>query len=540
MTEDKQQRIERRRSGINSAKIATVIVMAGLLLSKGSGFIRDIVVSMKFDETYRDAFSLAFTIPDLFYNLIIGGAVYSSIAPYMSGALAVHEEKRGVRTISIFVSVISVVMIIVCILGVVFSQPLYQLYAMNKSEIDPETLTLAASASKLLFPQIFFMMLAALCMGILNSYRRFNQTALAPFLYNVFVILAIFILAGNSQTKLMLTTGGILIASVIYFLYQYLIGFDKLKQFRFIFKPRDKEFIKLLKRALPIMFSTSVVQINVIVLNYFAGNFDKGSIYALRNASTIWQIPYGIFTVGISTIMTPNIAAAFEAKRYDDTSKLLSSSLKSALFIAIPCGGFMALMSTDVVKAIYQWSSSYTDENASMASVFLIGYCFAIITHSVVHLYNQAFNSIGRTKIPLFAGCIGLVSNPLVCIILIKLGVGPIALTIAYSVTSILQMLVLILLYRRDKKIAPAGVWKTILKSFLCVIVMCVIVFVVDLFLPGEGSKVSQLIIISVKGIIAVVFYFGVALLLKMEEATYWIDRARNKLKGVIRKTHAS
>ena len=92
MSEQRLTARERRRSGISSAKIATAIVMVGLILSKGSGFIRDIVVSHRFDETYRDAFSLAFTIPDLFYNLIIGGAVYSSIAPYMSGALAVNAE----------------------------------------------------------------------------------------------------------------------------------------------------------------------------------------------------------------------------------------------------------------------------------------------------------------------------------------------------------------------------------------------------------------------------------------------------------------
>ena len=319
-------------------------------------------------------------------------------------------------------------------------------------------------------------------------------------------------------------------AAIGYFLYQYFVGFDKLKNFRFIFKPADPEFRKLLRRALPIMFSTSVVQINVIVLNYFAGDFGDGVIYALRNASTIWQIPYGIFTVAISTIMTPNIAASFEAKRYKDTSNYLSSSLKSALFIAIPCAGFMALMSLDVVKAIYQWSSKYTDENAAAASVFLVGYCFAIITHSVVHLYNQAFNSIGRTKIPLFAGCIGLISNPLVCFVLIKLGVGPIALTIAYSVTSVLQMLVLLFVYGRDKEIAPSGVIKSIGKCFLCVAVMCAVVFVVDHYLPGEGSKVMQLLIISLKGLIAVVFYFGFALLLKMEEATYWINWTKQKI----------
>ena len=522
---------ERRKTGISSAKVAAVIVMAGLFLSKASGFLRDIVVSHRFDETYRDAFTLAFTIPDLFYNLIIGGAIYSSIAPYMSGSLAVNEEKRGVRTISIFVSVVSVVMIIVCILGTIFSEPLYQIYAMNNSKIGAETLKLASAASKLLFPQIFFMMLAALSMAILNSYRRFNQTALAPFIYNVVSIAAIYFLAGNSTRSLMFTTGGILFASVFYFLYQYFVGFDKLRQFRFIFLPRDKEFRRLLKRALPIMFSTSVVQINVIILNYFAGDFGDGIIYALRNASTVWQIPYGIFTVGIGTIMTPNIAASYEAKRYSDTSNYLSSSLKSALFIAFPCAGFIALMSNDVVKAVYQWSSKYTDTNAQNAGILLIGFCIAIVTHSVVYLYNHAFNAIGHTKIPFGAGCIGLVSTPIVCSLLRYTNIGFISLTIAYSVTSILQMIVLVLVYNRKNDIRPHGVWGSILKSCLCMVIMCGLIAVIDHFLPGHGSKATQLVIIACKGIAAVVIYFGVALVMKMEEATYWISWIKRKFK---------
>ena len=64
-----------------SMLIATILMMMGLLLSKGSGFVRDIIVGIKFDEIYRDAYTLAFTIPDLFYNLLVGGAIFSSVAP---------------------------------------------------------------------------------------------------------------------------------------------------------------------------------------------------------------------------------------------------------------------------------------------------------------------------------------------------------------------------------------------------------------------------------------------------------------------------
>ena len=60
---------------------STIIVMVGLLFTKGSGFLRDILVGIKFDENlYRDAFTLAFTIPDLFYNLLVGGAIFSTVA----------------------------------------------------------------------------------------------------------------------------------------------------------------------------------------------------------------------------------------------------------------------------------------------------------------------------------------------------------------------------------------------------------------------------------------------------------------------------
>ena len=297
---------------------STIIVMVGLLFTKGSGFLRDILVGIKFDQNlYRDAFTLAFTIPDLFYNLLVGGAIFSTVAPYMSGAISVGEEKRGIKTVSIFVSVISVVMATACAIGTIFSKPIYSLYALRTagdSGIDEQTLNLAANASKLLFPQIFFIMLAALCIGIMNSYKRFTATSFGPTIYNICVLLSLVFFAGSSPEKLYMTTGGILVSAIIYFLFQYFMGFDKLRQFKFNFRPNDREFRKLFWRALPILFSSSIVQVNVVILNYFAGKFDSGSIYGFRNASTIWQIPYGVFTVAISTVMTPELAGLYESK----------------------------------------------------------------------------------------------------------------------------------------------------------------------------------------------------------------------------------
>ena len=512
--------------------LSAFIVGLGLIITKCSGLLRDIIVSMRFSEDlFRDGFTLAFTIPDLFYNLLVGGAIYSTVAPYMSAQLAVGKKKQGVRTVSIFISVVCVVMLVCCAFGSIFSEPIYALYALRSNEIDPQVLSLAAQASKMLFPQIFFIMLAALCNGILNSYRRFGITSFGPVLYNILVLLVIYFFGGNSLTKLVMTTGGILVSSIVYFIFQYSLGFKQMKQFRFVFKPADKEFLMLFRRAIPILISASITQINVVVLNHFALMFDQGSVYGFRNASTIWQIPYSVFVVAITTVMTPELAGDYESKKYSKASDLISSSMKSALFMTIPSAVFIAVLNLDVVKAIYQWTSSYTDRNAQTAATFLLGFCSAIVTATVIHVFNQAFYAIGQTKLPLAAGILGLVINPIACQIMVSLGVGPLSLSLAYSFTNICQMIMLAIAYCRRKELAPHGIIRFLVKAAFSVAVMAGLVFVLDIFVPATGGKALQLGIIALKGLVAVIVYFAVAVLLRMEEATYWIDRFKRLIR---------
>ena len=525
-----------KKKGMSFA-LSAFIVGLGTVIVKFSGLIRDIVVSMRFSQDiYRDSYSLAFNIPDLFFNLLVGGAIYSTVAPFLSAKLAVGKEKEGVRVVSIFISIVCIAMLIVCTLGTIFSEPLYALYALGKEDINEEVLVLAAKASKFLFPQIFFIMLAALCNGILTAYRKFTITSFGPVLYNVLVILSIYILGGNSQKNLVMTTAGILVSTAIYFVCQYTLGFSQMKQFRFSFHPTDKDFLMLFRRAVPILISASITQINVIVLNHFALPFDEGSIWGFKNASSIWQIPYTVFVVAITTVMTPELAGDYESRNYPKASELVSRSLKSALFMTIPSAAFIAVMNIDVVKAVYQWSSSYTERNAQTAAMFLVGFCSAIVTATVIHVFNQAFYAIGQTKIPLFAGILGLVVNPVACQILISAGVGPLSLSLAYSITNLCQMIMLAIAYCLRKELAPHGIVKFLVKSALCAVIMAGAVFFMDKLVPATGGKIMQLTIIACKGVLAVLIYFTVAVLFRMEEATYWIDKFFKKKKAV-RKT---
>ncbi len=516
----------------NSIILSTILVMVGLVFSKGSGFLRDIFVGIRFsDPVFRDSFTLAFTIPDLVYNLLIGGSIQSAITPSLSASIAAGREKEGVRAVSIFISFFSMLLVVVCTFGTIFSDQLYAIYS-NDAE-NALTLSLASSASKWLFPQIIFMMLAALCIGILNAYKRFGSTAFGPTIYNVCVLMAIIVFAGNSRSKLMWTTFGIMCAAAVYFLYQALVGRDKLKQFRFIWAPGDKEFHKLVRRALPILISASVVQINMVILNYFAMKLpDDGYIYALRNASTTWQLPYGIFAVAIGNVMLPSLAEFYGKKDYSGASKLLSSRLRSALFLSIPSAGIMAVLHIEVIKAIFQWNSAYTNVDAVRAGQLLTGYSIAIITHSVVFIMNQAFYAIGKTRVPLIAGCIGLISNPLCCSLLLE-PMGAYGLTMAYSITSILQMTVLCVVYCRNKELRPRNMLGFLIKSCFALIAMMIAVTLFSDAYRPDNNKISELLYACLYAASGFGLYFVLSVILRVKEAEEWLHR----ITGIFRKS---
>ena len=82
----------------------------------------------------------------------------------------------------------------------------------------------------------------------------------------------------------------------------------------------------------------------------------------------------------------------------------------------------------------------------------------------------------------------------------------------------------------RQKDIAPRGIFKFLLKSAVCVAVMAGIVYLADRFFPAQGGKIVQLLIVAAKGIVAIVVYFLMATILRMEEATEWINKFKAKL----------
>jgi len=528
-----------RKKSVTSMALATFLMIIGLTLSKGTGFLREIFVGLKFgyNTIQADAFYLGFQIPDLFYQLLVGGSIQAAITPTLARAIERGEQRRGWRSVSIFITLMSVIVLITTLLGMLLSSWIFPLIYAAK---DKDIVALAAQSSTALFPQVFFMMLAALCIGILNAYKKFSSTAFGPTMYNICVVLSIIILGKQTNQAVIYTAIGITAAAAMYFFLQFYMARRELTNFRLSFDLKDEGFRELLRLAVPTMISASIVQLNTIIITSFTGGFDKGIIQSLNNAKTIWMLPYGIFAVAVGSVMLPSLSAHFAANDTKSARVLLAKSLRNALFLTIPSAGLLFALRLDFVLAIFKWKSTYVMESGKTTALILMGYCVAVVMQTVVFIYNQSFYAIGKTKIPLLTGVLSMFLTTVLCFILQGAGLlnstskmGALGLSLAYSVTSLVSAVVLSSIYKKEKQLAPRSIWPFLIRACICLAVLFLVVYAFNVLPVSPQSKIGQLLWLAVRCAAGFGGYLLAARVMQMRELKSVVDKIKR------RKNHA-
>ncbi len=517
-----------KQRAVQSMSVATVLMMTGLLLSKLTGQLREIlIVPVLGYGIISDAFIIGFQVPDLFYQLLVGGAIQAAITPALAAAVARKNERQGWRSVSILINVAGLIMLAAVVLGILTAPFLISFYNRGKEQ---EIIDLAIRVSQALFPQTFFMMLAALCIGILNAYKRFTATAFGPSIYNICVVMAMLLLGQASPLGAVRVASGVLLAAAVYFLLQFYQARHEFRFYVFSFDIHDPGFKSLLFLAIPTLLSGSIVQVNTIILTSFARQF-PGAVTSLRQASTTWQLPYGVFVVAIGSVMLPSLAGAYASRDKNTCRRLLTSSLRNALFIMMPSAGIFLALRYDMIRGIFQWSSHYTNEAAAITASVLTWYCLAMVAQTFVFIINQAFYARRMTRIALYNGLLTLVLNTVFCVVLTRMTtLGVASLSLAYTLTSFISAGLLYYLYRwLDPSAAPRRLWPFMIRSFICLIVMLLVMIGMNAVPFDPMHKVWQLFWLAARSMVAFIVYLAVAIKLKMKEPVNVIAKIKTR-----------
>lgn len=517
----------------NKGKItnAALIVMSSIVLSRLTGFVREILVPYVLGVTLEsDAYNAAFRITGLMYDLLVGGAIAAAIIPVLAGYIVKDKEEEGWKAIGTFINIVIVAMVIVCFLGMFFA-PFIVRNTMGFRDL--EQIKLTVDLTRILFPSVAFLMLAGLINGILNSYHRFAAAAFGPVLYNVGCALSIGLL-GRTAFGIKAIAYGVMASSFLYFVFQLSFALKNLKFYRVKFHIRHSGFIKVLKLAIPSLLASATVQIKIIITVSFASLFEAGSVTAYNIADRTWQMPYGIFAQGMGVAILPTLAAKLANNEVLDFKRILSKGINMVLLVTIPsCVGFIVLREP-IIRTLFQFNDKFSEEAIILTGNILMFFALALITQSIITILNRAFYAANDTITPLWVGIVTILVVIGTSFIFYKYtNLQAAGMALSYSIASALN--VILLLYFLNLKVKGIYIKELIVfsaKVSIAAIFMGILIYYTrGLFPQLLNSKLGQLTYLSLNVFLGAVLYGAMVLMMRINEGIYLKNMCIDKTK---------
>jgi len=512
-------------------KAATIIGM-GTLLSRISGFIRDMVVAYFFGARMAtDAFFVAFRIPNLWRRLVGEGSMTVSFIPVYTEYLTQRTEKESEEVTHIAFTIAGALLFVLTSLGIIFSPILIKIFALTWSPTS-EKFQLAVTLNRIMFPYLFFVGLFALSMGILNSLRHFFAPAFSTVFLNLSIIVSVFLFYYHLRKPVMALAIGVLTGGMLQFFFQLPFLIRKKIRFRFNFNFRHPAIKQIGLLMIPGLIGTAVYQINEVVDTIFATSLPDGSVSYLFYAGRLMEFPLGIFVIAIGTAALPSFSALVAQGKTEQFKETVSFAFRLASFICIPAMLGLIFLKTPILNLLFQ-RGAFDYLATRMTARALLCYSVGLWAIGGVRVLAPAFYSLQDTKTPLKIGLICLGAN----VILILVFIHPLkhaGLALATGLSSILN---LILLYRKlNQRLGGLDVAKNIkslLKTFLCGLPMGWVAYLICSVgdWTGSGNTIEKVFLLVAGMIAGIGVYLASSYWMKNEEMLFLLNIVKGRIK---------
>ncbi|MBJ7259514.1 MAG: murein biosynthesis integral membrane protein MurJ [Chthoniobacterales bacterium] len=516
---------------------AAAVVALAVMSSRLLGLARELILAALFGAGRgMDAYITAFRAPNLLRDLFAEGALSVAFVTVFSklgvekGVGAAWLLARKMATLTL------VFMTIVTALGIIFAGPLIGLLAPG---FDPDKSAFTVELTRIMFPFILLVSLAALVMGMLNSRNVFGMPALASSFFNLGSIIggvAVAWLIDPHFGPRALT--GIAVGTLIGGLLQLLVQLPSLREvgftFAFDFRWRDPQVKRVLILMLPAVIAASAVQVNVMVNSVFASYLGDGAVSWLSYAFRLMQLPLGIFGVAIATVTLPavsKIAAGGDMAHFCQT---LGKALRLALFLTLPATVGLVLLSDEIIGLIYQ-RGKFSPADTFQTGAALKFYAAGLMAYACIKVLSPAFYALDRRWTPMMVSFVSIAMNIFLnWQLTFRLGMGHRGLALSTGLSAIANFLLLYFFMRRAAGGMPTA---SLLGSFARMLLaaggLAAACVAGRHFLApwlASAALIDRLwSLLAVIGVGAAV-YFGLCALLRVEETSQAIAIAKRKI----------
>jgi len=451
---DSESPAQARKSEGGSPRLARSAGVFGVatITSRILGLARDQVIAYYFGAgDANDAFRVASRIPNLVRDLFAEGAMSAAFVPTFTRQLTLQGRERTWRLASSVINALLVVTGVIVVLGIVFAEPLVRLFASEFSAV-PGKIELTIYLTRIVFPFLTLVAVAAVLMGMLNSLGHFFIPALSPAMFNVAVIVMSLAFIPFSPSLGIQPITIVAIATLVGGIGQLAIQWPPLSKegfrYRLVLDLKDEGLHRVLLLMGPGTIGMAATQINVFVNTVLATGEGTGAVSWLDFAFRLMYLPIGLFGVSIATAATPAISRMVAEQDFARIRSTLAHALGLMLFLNLPATIGLVVLARPIVAVIFQHGNFTAADTIATAAALQL-YAIGLIGYSIVRIISPTFYALGRSRIPVMVSAGSVLVNILLNVTLVRI-LGYRGLALGTSITAIVNASVQLFLLRRE------------------------------------------------------------------------------------------
>jgi putative peptidoglycan lipid II flippase len=519
---------------------ATGVVGVAVLSSRVLGLIREQLFAALFGAGKNlDAFLMAFRVPNMLRDLFAEGALSTAFITTFSKKIETEGNASAWRLASKVATLTIVFMSAVTLLGIVFAPQLIDV--MTWWSWSPEKTALTVLLTRIMWPFILLVSLAALAMGMLNAKNVFGMPAMASSFFNLGSIIGGVALGWWLDPHFgARSLIGFSVGTLIGGLWQLTAQFPSLRRAGYGFKAdfawRDEGVRTVLTLMGPAVIAASAVQVNVLINSGFAARLGDGPVSWLNIAFRLMQLPLGIFGVAVATVTLPLISRSAALGNTTEFRGALAHAMRLVMLLTIPSAIGLMILAEPIIGLIYQhvrFTSAATLQTAGALRFYAIG----LVGYSAVKVLAPAFYALDKRNLPMLVSLFSIGLNvALNWFFTFRLELGHRGLALSTSLVALTNFLILYVMMRRYVGRLETGVMlRTLGKLLLAGALLAGLCFLaqrIGIAAPGEPlwRRAAALVVTIASG--AAVF-FGAAYLLHVAEVRDVVALVRGRLLKV-------
>ncbi len=475
-------------------------------------------------------FFTADKIPNLIYSLLVVGVLSTIFVPVYTEAIKKDEEKAN-EIASLIINAGILLFMVLGGIAFVLAKPIIGLLSVK--QFSAGEIALGTKLLRLMLGAQIILLVSSFLTSLLHSYNHFLLPSIAPIFYNLGIILGTIFL--SEKFGIFGPTYGMLLGAFGHLLIQI----PSIKRLKYKYKPIIKiENIyikKILTLTPPRILSVLIANLLETINNSFAILISKPSSVYLRFAGQLQFFPINLFAISISSAALPTLSRTSALANREKFKKIFITSLHQMLFLVVPCSVILLVLRIPVIRLAFG-AKKFPWEATVKTSYTLAFYSLSIFAQSTIYLITRSFYALKDTSTPVKVSLITLPANVILSLTSIKiLGWGVWAIALSYSITSIMDMVILFWLL--SKKLGGFEL-KEIVRPFVKIsyaaaimgISLYIPLKILDEFVFDSTRTIQLLLITGLTSFVGIATYLGLTKILKVEEIEL-LHRILRKMK---------